>query len=241
MVTNEKGKVMGKQYAQKWKDSLSEELKFWRRWLTEDEFKRNREPRLKSMQLGIPEDLIDLSEKETLYVLDVGSGPLSTIGRSHPQYNVKLTSCDPLADEYNNLLRDVGLMDKADIINASGENLKDVFPSNTFHIVHSANALDHAYDPLVCIQNMIDVCRPGGWVYIISVENEGERQQYCGLHQWNLEIADNDVRLWNKKQDFYIKKYLKNIGEFISRPVDHHNNMPMFELKIQKKKGPVSP
>jgi ubiquinone/menaquinone biosynthesis C-methylase UbiE len=66
------------------------------------------------------------------------------------------------------LLVDIGMPDRACIIKASGEALLDVFLENSFDIVYSANALDHAYDPLLCIKNMLKVCKPEGWILIIK-------------------------------------------------------------------------
>ena len=42
------------------------------------------------------------------------------------------------------------------------------------------------------------MCRPGGYIALTSIENEGEREQYAGLHQWNLEARDGTIWLWNR-------------------------------------------
>ena len=45
------------------------------------------------------------------------------------------------------------------------------------------------------MREMLGVTRPGGIVRIVTHENEGERQGYEGLHQWNI-CSD---RIWNSE------------------------------------------
>jgi hypothetical protein len=46
---------------------------------------------------------------------------------------------------------------------------------------------------------MYKVCKVGGVVVILSVENEGEREKYHGLHQWNLRADDSGLWLSDRK------------------------------------------
>jgi SAM-dependent methyltransferase len=216
-----------------WNQNLAEELEFWNRWLTEEEFKEYRISRLHNQNFDIPADLINVPKGETIHVLDVGSGPIGKIGTIHPEYTVNISLSDPLADEYNKLLVDLGMPDRACIIKASGEALLDVFAENSFDIVYSANALDHAYDPLLCIKNMVTVCKPGGWILIISLENEGERQYYEGLHQWNFTLVNDSVKLWNRDEGVFIHEQLDQVKQFIAYSVTD-DNLPVVVLKIQK-------
>lgn len=217
-----------------WSSSIREELDFWRRWLTEDQFKADRDSRFNHNGLGIPEDLLTEIKSGDLHLLDVGSGPFSTLGRNHPRFNVELILADPLGDAYNSLIAELELANHSKIINVSAEELTTKFAHNSFDIVHSANALDHAYDPLLCIQNMLKICKPGGWVYIISVEDEGERQNYTGLHQWNFALVGDKVRLWNKSDSIMLHENLNYANEFHAKTIDHGNSLPMFELLIKK-------
>ena len=217
-----------------WSSSIREELDFWRRWFTEDQFKTDRDSRLNLTGLGIPDHLLAEVKTKELFLLDVGSGPLSTIGRFHPLFNVELVLADPLGDAYNDLLAELGLANYSKIVNVCAEDLPSKFSDNSFDIVHSANALDHAYDPLLCMQNMLKLCKPGGWVYVISVENEGERQNYTGLHQWNFALVGDKVRLWNKTKSIMLHEKLEDVNQFHANTVDHGNDLPMFELFIGK-------
>jgi SAM-dependent methyltransferase len=201
-------------YFLSWQENLSEEISFWKQYL--DNHTAHQE-RIEMVDKFFPFSyLINSSSPSTLKVLDVGSGPLTTIGTLMPDFVIELTSCDPLADKYNDMLRKVGLSERANIKKVAGEDLTQVFKKNTFDFVHSANALDHSYNPLSCIQNMLEVCKPQGYVIIITVENEGERENYQGLHQWNFSLEQDELILYtkNKEDNFIINNELKQVKQF---------------------------
>ena len=133
---------------------------------------------------------------ELLRALDVGSGPISTLRTAAPENPVELICTDALADVYNTLLDEYGFNELPRVLKLKGEQLSDQLEQSSFHFVHIANALDHCEDPSRTLAEMYRVCRPAGLIRVISVENEGERQQYQGLHQWNLEADDAGLWLW---------------------------------------------
>lgn len=71
------------------------------------------------------------------------------------------------------------------------ERLADAFGENSFDLVYARNCLDHGYDPMLAIQQMLKVVRVGGVVLFEHGVNEGERQGYQGLHQWNFCVSDD--------------------------------------------------
>jgi hypothetical protein len=77
-------------------------------------------------------------------IIDVGSGPAPHLGSIHPSKVVRILMVDPLADEYNDLLRENGYGAYANIVGMEGENLSRDLPNNHFHIAYSRNALDHS-------------------------------------------------------------------------------------------------
>ncbi len=66
------------------------------------------------------------------------------------------------------------------------EKLVERFGCASFDIAHAKNCLDHCYDPVVAICEMVWVIRPGGLIYLGHNYNEGDRQKYHGLHRWNF-------------------------------------------------------
>ena len=67
----------------------------------------------------------------------------------------------------------------------------------TFDIAHAVNSLDHSADPLIIVENMLQVVRVGGVVLLRHHHNEGEHERYEGLHQWNFDCEEGKLILWN--------------------------------------------
>jgi hypothetical protein len=44
---------------------------------------------------------------------------------------------------------------------------------------------------------MVAVVRPGGTVLLRHKRNEGEQARYGGLHQWNFDVVDGSLVVWN--------------------------------------------
>lgn len=173
-----------------WRENLPAEAAFWEDWVANNEKGQIRFaadfPFPDNARQALGEGLKEIS------ALDLGSGPASTVGSYWPGHEVRLTYVDPLADEYNALLRRHGLDRFATIVKGSGETLReDVKPG--FDYVHSGNALDHAHDPVLCIQNMIDVAKPGGIIQFLVFQNEGRFENYAGLHQWDFDLVGGNV------------------------------------------------
>jgi hypothetical protein len=68
----------------------------------------------------------------------------------------------------------------------AGEELPDVFPAHLFDLAFARNSLDHSYDTPQVIKNMGAATKSGDIVFLWHAQNEGERQNYQGLHQWNF-------------------------------------------------------
>jgi 2-polyprenyl-3-methyl-5-hydroxy-6-metoxy-1,4-benzoquinol methylase len=79
----------------------------------------------------------------------------------------------------------------------AGEELLEHFGSRRFDIAYATNALDHSADPVAIISNMVALVRPGGAVLLRHKRNEGQSARYGGLHQWNFDVAEDRLVLWN--------------------------------------------
>ena len=183
-----------------WASNLQSEVNFWRSWLNDTKHSEGRQARIAGTKIFAQYylDLIKAPPGRDIRVLDVGSGPVSTLGTPARNNRVELVCTDALADHYNTLLGEAGYVDLPRIQKVKGENLLRAFGPDSFDIVHCANALDHFEDPALSFENMFRVCKPGGAVVVISVENEGEREHYQGLHQWNLRADDSGFLLGSK-------------------------------------------
>jgi SAM-dependent methyltransferase len=119
-------------------------------------------------------------------ILDVGCGPLSTVGVVFANGRVNLSGADPLADDYRMMLERIGVEPNCRLAACRGEDLVSTFGSETFDLVTSINALDHSESPKAAFDQMVQVCKAGGHIYLFHAENEGLHQRYRGMHQWNF-------------------------------------------------------
>jgi SAM-dependent methyltransferase len=121
-------------------------------------------------------------------ILDVGCGPLSTVGLWAGNKRIELIGADPLARVYLELLKETGIAPNCELIETDCLDLEQRFSQQPFSITTSTNALDHAPKPLEVIRQMALVTSRNGYVFLRHAENEGIRERYNGLHQWNFSI-----------------------------------------------------
>ncbi len=219
-----------------WDNSIVHELRHWEYWMSHDSIRPHKEARL-SPEFGFPgaaRAMLKSPAGATIKALDLGSGPASTVGTNWPERTVHLVRVDPLADEYNELLVQHGY--PPNIVKGFGETLLNDIKERDFDFVHSGNALDHAYDPLLCMQNMIDICKPGGWIYVLVFENEAVFENYAGMHQWNFNLgADRRLYLWNKSSRIDVQISLTSIKSLsCAREMHKTMNRPALIVQIQK-------
>jgi SAM-dependent methyltransferase len=119
------------------------------------------------------------------------------LGYRYPGKKLTIVPVDPLADEYDRLLRDAKLDPPIRTVCVAGEALAEHFGARRFDIAYATNALDHSADPFTIISNMAAVVRPGGVVLLRHKRNEGDSARYGGLHQWNFDVVGDDLIVWN--------------------------------------------
>jgi SAM-dependent methyltransferase len=183
---------------------IDQETDFWAVWLRSgggtrwaEDYARRLEP-APTIDDALITDWLDASDLDEIRILDVGAGPISRVGNTYPHKSIALVAVDPLADEYRRLLSEARVDPYVRTSAAHGERLLDTFAPETFDIVYAVNSVDHSYDPVRIIRNMVALVRPDGVALLRHVRNEGEHRRYSGLHQWNLEPSeDGDLIVWN--------------------------------------------
>lgn len=186
-----------------WSTGKDSELSYWKQVLST--LAGDPRHRTRDYEGNLPEHigkLLDSPPGSSVRILDVGSGPLTKVGTKWTGRNLEVVCVDPLADKYNEMLDRLGFNTRARPIKAEGEHLLDMFPINSFDLVHSLNALDHSYDPVAAINNMISVCKATGLVYFAVALNEGQYWKYEGMHQWNFDVQDDEIVIWNRHGQF---------------------------------------
>jgi SAM-dependent methyltransferase len=187
-----------------WRTRAQSEVDFWADWLTgapgTEQWAHDRELRL-NPATEIRDPLVraelDRNPADEISILDVGAGPLTRLGYRYPGKTLQIVAVDPLADEYDRLLREANLEPPVRTIAVAGEALLEHFGPRRFDIAYASNSLDHSADPVRIISNMVALVRPGGVVLLRHKRNEGASARYGGLHQWNFDVVDDGLVVWN--------------------------------------------
>lgn len=191
-----------------WAEALPEELSFWEYWLTTDEpgIARQRRDRLNARSRPLsPSFAVSASPGETVRVLDVGAGPLTTLGARIDGRTVEVVPIDPLAEHYAELLARLGIEAPIPTVPGEGETLVERFGERSFHGVYCGNAVDHCYSPIDVLRQMVAVVKPGGSIVILCYHNVGELEEYQGLHQWNVTVRDGRPLLWSRDREIDLR------------------------------------
>lgn len=223
---------MNKNIRDEWSNNLDEEISFWRKELLNWKNDPNEErmnPKL-PFRWRFRELLSSASEYD---ILDVGAGPISALGTVWPGKKLNIKAVDPLADIYNNILSEYGMVPRVVTEKLDGERLSDSLSLNSFDLVYSRNALDHSYDPIGCIDEILKVLKDNCYCVLEHFLNEGTGANWKGLHQWDFYpegetffIADRNKNIIN------VNKHYENRADIVCAKYDWHPRM--FYILIKK-------
>jgi len=178
----------------KWTTSIGSETTYWDDLIAQggglegpmrEHFRERLDPDL-PIQARVAELL---PTDSTVFVLDVGAGPLTYLGKKLPGKEVIITAIDPLADRYNAILHKHDITPLVETAKLEAEQIMRGFGSDQFDLCFARNCLDHAYDPEDAILQMIAVTKPDCYVLLEHFRNEAEENGYEGLHQWNFDTS----------------------------------------------------
>jgi SAM-dependent methyltransferase len=215
--------------------ALDEESGYWSDWLSArggkwvGEFTRRFDPEAEVDDQALRDVLATLPPRAA--VLDVGAGPASTVGTRFDGQPLDLVAVDPLAEEYDRSLAREGLVPPVRTQPIAGEELTARLGADRFDVAYSRNAIDHAVDPAVIVDEMVAVVRPGGTVVLDHVQNEGERNGYEQLHQWNFDVADGHLIVWRNDRRVDLTERLSARAEVVSR-LETRGGLPVVLARI---------
>jgi len=132
--------------------------------------------------------LIPAPAGATVRILDVGAGPLTRVGKKWAGRRIEITATDALADKYDALIKRLNVPALVPVQMVHAEKLTETFPENHFDLAYASNCLDHAYDPVLAIRQMLMVVKAGHYAYLWHFANAGKVECYQGLHQWNFDV-----------------------------------------------------
>jgi SAM-dependent methyltransferase len=91
---------------------------------------------------------------------------------------------------------------------APAEELSAFLPPDSFDIVHCRNALDHSFDPLRGVIEMLRLVRIGGVVVLYHNPNEAQSEDYSGFHQYNFDVQDDRFIIWRGEARFDVLEHM---------------------------------
>jgi SAM-dependent methyltransferase len=110
---------------------------------------------------------------------------------------LEIVPVDPLAAAYATLLARHDRVPPLATRFAPAEDLCLYLPPGSFDLAHCRNALDHSWEPLRGIEQMLAMVRVGGRVLLRHFADEAEREAYSGFHQFNFSNRDGRFIIWN--------------------------------------------
>jgi SAM-dependent methyltransferase len=203
-----------------WQDGIAFEVAFWDRFLGSkgaewpEDFRRRLDPTLPVHPTYI--ELFAQLPANPVRVLDVGAGPLTIFGRTHPRKQILLVPTDALAREYDRLLEKHRITPPVRTIYAEAEKLTELFPAESFDFVHAQNSIDHCRSPWEAIQQMLRVAKPGASIRLNHAENEAENERYTGFHQWNFTVVEGDFVIRGQNQEINVTRALASRARVIA-------------------------
>jgi SAM-dependent methyltransferase len=196
-----------------WKMSLPSEVRFWDDYIrtrgqcceaaAEFSFRMSPDSELQPWL----QELLPPPAEGVLKILDVGAGPLTWIGKKWGARTIQIHALDPLAAAYNKILDHYALNPPVRTAAVAGEDLPAVFPAASFDLVFARNSLDHSYNAPQVIKNMVAATKSGGVVFLWHAQNEGERYNYQGLHQWNFRKENDALIVWRMQENFNVNEF----------------------------------
>jgi SAM-dependent methyltransferase len=197
-----------------WEEGLPEEVRFWRRWLEGNtEYAEDRAYRLSSNR-PFPwwaKPLIR-GNPDHIQVLDIGAGPITSLGDVWEGKHVTITPIDPLAEAYAQLMKEYSVTPPIRTMFGTGEHLVEQFGENSFDFAYASNSLDKMDDPVVCYQEIMAVLKPGASAVTYHEANKGERHHYEGVYRWNFSMRDNRLLAWNHDGQWDVVENLSDVG-----------------------------
>jgi SAM-dependent methyltransferase len=213
-----------------WSEGIENEICFWREWITtkgsswpEDyKFRVNPDSQIQYTDL--------LNEFINPRILDVGAGPMTSLGKIHNGRRVEIIAIDALADLYKDLPFEEGTP-LVKTLQCKTENILENFDPESFEISHARNTLDHSDDPLECLKQMVAVTKINGYILTRHFANEGTKANWQGMHQWNFCIEKNSLNICNSSgKSVNILDILQDSVQVVNAS-DPSSDLCIFDMK----------
>jgi len=168
--------------------------------------------------------------------IDVGSGPFSSCGLKTDKSILDFHAVNPLAFIYQALKKKANITTGITPSFGMFERLSEKYKKNTFDIVYMRNALDHSFNPVFGILQLLYICKTGGKVILHHGKNEAANEKYQGFHQWNLCAENNEFVIWRQGDKYNISKILDGPGDKYADVIIEKTTEDLVHIVMVKKK-----
>ena len=163
-------------YRELWCRGILDEVEWFETWLVSEEGNSFIQEVMNSRRVLqdhlVHERVHDLASK-TVSILEIGTGPVFSLGYTLPGKVLRIKPTDPLAVDYRRMLKHLDITPIMPVEKCDAARLTGKFGKNTFDVVYASNSIDHSYDPVLVIEQMFDVAKKGGYVILRHYRNEG--------------------------------------------------------------------
>ena len=222
-----------------WRSALPAELAYWEEWIRSKgkNFSLRVDPNRPLQQKLV--DLLARPEGEEVRILDVGSGPLTTVGMFWPGRTVRITPIDALAKEYNRQLDKHGVVPPVRTQMGEAENLQALFEDASFDLAYACNALDHCVDAVRAVYQMVAMVKPGHYVLLEHFVDEGEHAEYHGLHQWNFHVEDGQFWIAGRGRSVNMTEELSTVADLVESDLEIRTGRTVEEAESSSSEAVV--
>ncbi|NBG88392.1 methyltransferase domain-containing protein [Isachenkonia alkalipeptolytica] len=150
-------------------------------------------------------------DQKELKLLDVGAGPITRLGYNWEDRIIHIEAVDVNGDLYQKLFKKHNITPPVITKNSEAEKIHELYEGETFDFAFSRNALDHCYDPIKGIKNMVDLIKPQRYAVLLHRRNEGLSQGYRGAHLWNFDVEQDQVIVYNPSKKYKLREELSGV------------------------------
>lgn len=161
------------------------------------------------------------NKNDRVKVLDVGCGPLSSLGKNGTNFRIDITGIDPMAESYKELLGSYGISPQFNMMRGVGEEIDQMFEPESFDFVHSRNALDHCFDVPKVLRNLIFAAKEDCKIYFRVFRNEAEGADYSGFHSWNFDTFADRVCVWTPAEIHFLDRIIDGFPYRVASGNEH--------------------
>jgi hypothetical protein len=213
---------------EKWNKGVSDELAFWDNYIAtkgnvfHQDYLFRTDPNAE-LQTEIKELLKGVDDP---FIIDVGAGIMTYLGKKIEGKPVHILPLDALAVGYDEILYKYGVTPPIRTMLCDSEAIIDYEGKLKPNLITARNTLDHSYDPVEAIVGMVSILAPNGIVYLNNYKDTAIHCGWEGLHQWNFYLEKGCLIMESDGGKFNVNHILDKLYDrlMISNTYDEKTN-----------------